>query len=43
MTDVYTEDSDIYIFEAIRRHILETDNNIVFTFHCINETKPEMF
>ena len=41
MIDLYTENTDINIFEAISRSILETDNNRVLTFHSRSETKSE--
>ena len=37
--DLYTENKDNSIFEAISRSILETGNNRVLTFHSRSETK----
>ena len=39
--DLYTENTDESIFEAISRSILESGNNRVLTFHSRSETKSE--
>lgn len=39
--DLYTENNDKSVFEAISRSILETGNNRVLTFHSRSETKSE--
>ena len=39
--DLYTENKDYSIFEAISRTILETGNNRVLTFHSRSETKSD--
>jgi superfamily II DNA or RNA helicase len=39
--DLYTENKDNSIFEAISRSILETANNRVLTFHSRSETKSK--
>jgi superfamily II DNA or RNA helicase len=39
--DLYTENTNNSIFEAISRTILETGNNRVLTFHSRSETKSE--
>jgi superfamily II DNA or RNA helicase len=39
--DLYTENKDNSIFEAISRTILETGNNRVLTFHSRSETKSD--
>ena len=41
MIDMYTENTDTNIFEAISRSILETGNNRVLTFHSRSETKSD--
>ena len=40
--DLYTENTDKNIYEAIFRAILETGNSRVLTFHSRSETKSEM-
>ena len=39
--DLYTDNVDSSVFEAISRSILETGNNRVLTFHSISEAKSE--
>jgi superfamily II DNA or RNA helicase len=39
--DMYTENTDVSVFEAIARTILETGNNRVLTFHSRSETSSE--
>jgi superfamily II DNA or RNA helicase len=39
--DLYTENKDKSIFEAISRTILETGNNRILTFHSRSETKSD--
>lgn len=41
MIDLYTENRDTTVYEAICRTILETGNNRVLTFHSRSETKSE--
>jgi hypothetical protein len=38
---MYTENTDVSVFEAIARTILETGNNRVLTFHSRSETSSE--
>ena len=39
--DLYTDNIDASVFEAISRSILETGNNRVLTFHSRSEAKSE--
>ena len=39
--DLYTDDNDISVFDAISRSILETGNNKVLTFHARSEVSGE--
>ena len=39
--DLYTDNTDNSVFEAISRSILETGNNRVLTFHSRSETQSD--
>lgn len=41
MVDMYTENTDSNVFDAISRSILKTGNNRVLTFHSRSETKSD--